>query len=43
MSRERQLLEWLLRSVYEEDGSYYPCMDFDGLIETVKLFLKETE
>lgn len=43
MINERTLLEWLLRSVYEEDGSYYPDMDFDDVIETVKLFLKETK
>lgn len=43
MINERTLLEWLLRSVYEEDGSYYPDMDFNDVIETVKLFLKETK
>ena len=43
MINERTLLEWLLRSVYEEGGSYYPDMDFNDVIETVKLFLKETK
>jgi len=41
---ELELLQRLLRSVYKQDGTYYPDFDFDSLIEDVKEFLsKETK
>lgn len=43
MNKERELLEWLLRSVYQDGGVYYPDCDFNDLIEEAKKLLGESK